>query len=38
MGVTYMNHEIDPFSIDYIRSQIEWMLCPLMHREMTMKK
>ena len=31
-------HEIDPFSIDYIRDQIEWMIRPLMHRGMTMKK
>lgn len=30
--------EIDPFSIDYIRDQIEWMIRPLMHRGMTMKK
>jgi hypothetical protein len=31
-------HEIDPFYIDYIRNQIEWMIRPLMHRGMTMKK
>ena len=31
-------HEIDPFSIDYIRDQSEWMIRPLMHRGMTMKK
>lgn len=31
-------HEIDSFSIDYIRDQIEWMIRPLMHRGMTMKK
>lgn len=30
--------EIDQFSIDYIRDQIEWMIRPLMHRGMTMKK
>lgn len=30
--------EIDPFSIDYIRDQIEWMIRPLTHRGMTMKK
>ena len=30
--------EIDPFSIDYIRDQIEWMIRPLIHRGMTMKK
>lgn len=30
--------EIDPFPIDYIRDQIEWMIRPLMHRGMTMKK
>ena len=31
-------HEIDPFSIDYIRDQIERMVRPLVHRRMTMKK
>ena len=30
--------EIDQFSIDYIRDQIEWMIRPLMYRGMTMKK
>ena len=30
--------EIDPFSIDYIRDQSEWMIRPLTHRGMTMKK
>lgn len=29
--------EIDQFSIDYIRDQIEWMIRPLMYRGMTMK-
>lgn len=33
-----MNHEIDPFSIDYIRDQIEWMIRPMVHRGMTMKE
>lgn len=33
-----MLHEIDPFSIDYIRDQIEWMIRPLVHRGMTMKE
>lgn len=33
-----MLHEIDPFSIDYIRDQIEWMIRPLVHRRMTMKE
>lgn len=31
-------HEIDPFSIDYIRDQIERMVRPMMHRGMTMKE
>lgn len=31
-------HEIDPFSIDYIRDQIERMVRPMVHRGMTMKK
>lgn len=31
-------HEIDPFSIDYIRDQIERMVRPLLHRGMTMKE
>lgn len=30
--------KIDPFSIDYIRDQIEWTIRTLMHRGMTMKK
>lgn len=33
-----MNHEIDPFSIDYIRDQIDWMIRPLVHRNMTMRE
>lgn len=33
-----MNHEIDPFSIDYIRDQIDWMIRPLLHRNMTMRE
>lgn len=33
-----MLHEIDPFSIDYIRNQIDWMIRPMVHRGMTMKK
>lgn len=37
-GITYMNYEIDPFSIDYIRDQIEWMVRPIVHRGMTMKE
>lgn len=37
-GITYMNYEIDPFSIDYIRDQIEWMVRPLVHRGMTMRE
>lgn len=28
--------EIDPFSVDYIRDQIDWMIRPLLHRNMTM--
>ena len=31
-------HEIDPFSIDYIRDQIDWMIRPLLHRNMTMRE
>ena len=31
-------HEIDPFSIDYIRDQIEQMIRPMVHRGMTMKE
>ena len=31
-------HEIDPFSIDYIRDKIEWMVRPLVHRNMTMRE
>lgn len=31
-------HEIDPFSIDYIRDQIEQMIRPLVHRGMTMRE
>lgn len=33
-----MLHEIDPFSIDYIRDQIEWIVRPLVHRKMTMRE
>lgn len=33
-----MNHEIDLFSIDYIRDQIDWMIRPLVHRNMTMRE
>lgn len=33
-----MNYEIDPFSIDYIRDQIEWMVRSIVHRGMTMKE
>ena len=33
-----MDHEIDPFSIDYIRDQIEWTIRPLVHRKMTMRE
>ena len=33
-----MLHEIDPFSIDYIRNQIDWMIRPMVHRGMTMKE
>lgn len=33
-----MLHEIDPFSIDYIRNQIDWMIHPMVHRGMTMKE
>ena len=33
-----MNYKIDPFSIDYIRDQIEWMIHPMVHCGMTMKK
>ncbi len=33
-----MDHEIDPFSIDYIRDQINWMIRPMVHRRMTMKE
>lgn len=33
-----MLHEIDPFSIDYIRDQIDWMIRPMVHRRMTMKE
>ena len=31
-------HEADPFSIDYIRDQIDWMIRPLLHRNMTMRE
>lgn len=31
-------HEIDPFSIDYIRDQIERMVRPLLHRNITMRE
>lgn len=31
-------HKIDPFSIDYIRDQIERMVRPMMYRGMTMKE
>lgn len=31
-------HEIDFFSIDYIRDQIEQMIRPMVHRGMTMKE
>lgn len=30
--------EIDPFSIDYIRDQIGWMVRPLVHHNMTMRE
>lgn len=33
-----MNHEIDPFSIDYIRDHIDWMIRPMLHRNMTMRE
>lgn len=33
-----MLHKIDPFSIDYIRNQIDWMIRPMVHRGMTMKE
>lgn len=33
-----MTHEIDPFSVDYIRDQIGWMIRPLVHRNMTMRE
>lgn len=33
-----MNHEIDPFSIDYIRDQIDLIIRPLLHRNMTMRE
>lgn len=31
-------HEIDPFSIDYIRDKIGWMVRPLVPRNMTMRE
>ena len=31
-------HEADPFSIDYIRDQIDWMIRPLLHRNMKMRE
>lgn len=30
--------EIDPFSIDYIRDQIEWIIRPFVHRNITMSE
>lgn len=30
--------EINPFSIDYIRDQIEWMVRPFIHRNMKMQE
>lgn len=33
-----MNHQIDLFSVDYIRDQIDWMIHPLLHRNMTMRE
>ena len=33
-----MNNQIDPFSFDYIRDQIGWMVRPLVHRNMTMRE
>lgn len=35
---TPVTKEINPFSIDYIRDQIGWMVRPLVHRNMTMRE